>query len=40
MMTKVYAQMATTLNISADKISSAMQQAMQELGNQSSTTSQ
>jgi hypothetical protein len=37
MMTKVYAQMATTLNISADQISAAMQQAQQAImgsGNQ------
>jgi hypothetical protein len=34
MMTQVYAKMATALNISADKISAAMQQAMMELQNQ------
>ncbi len=37
MMTKVYAQMATALNISADKISTAMQQAFTELRGQTGT---
>ncbi|MGA2368289.1 MAG: hypothetical protein ABSF74_06945 [Dehalococcoidia bacterium] len=37
MMTKVYAQMATALNISADKISAAMQQASTELRGQTGT---
>jgi hypothetical protein len=38
MMTKVYAQMATTLNISADQISAAMQQAMTQLQSQTGSS--
>ncbi|MHB8085356.1 MAG: hypothetical protein ACYDHZ_05995 [Dehalococcoidia bacterium] len=37
MMTQVYAQMATALNISADKISAAMQQAFTESRGQTGT---
>ncbi len=38
MMTKVYAQMATALNISADQISAAMQQAFTAVGNQTGSS--